>query len=225
MSIITRIIIIVFGIFILNLILYSFSKDYRFFIKKIKNNNEVIYIEWKQINDKVNNSINKKIEKINFIPKIEKKNNEKEILKKEVILWKNYKDILYSFSKYRLVKLDLESNLFDLTNEYPDKYYEYYSPELTLYFFTTKNYEEVRDIMRVISYELPYKINEVNNFLDNSFYINLKDNINDKNIRIVISIKNITFWLKIKKNSYNEIKKILNEMKIKNKKSISNKIS
>jgi len=79
MSIITRIIIIVFGIFILNLILYSFSKDYRFFIKKIKNNNEVIYIEWKQINDKVNNSINKKIEKINFIPKIEKKNNKKEI--------------------------------------------------------------------------------------------------------------------------------------------------
>jgi len=217
MNIITRIIFIIFVIFVLNIILYSFSKDYRFFIKKIKNNDEVVYIEGKQINDKINTPINEKVEKVNSIPKIEKKKNENELLKKEVILWKNYKDILYDFSKYRLVKLDLESNLFDLTNEYPDKYYEYYSPELTLYFFTTKNYEEVRDIMRVISYELPYKINEVNNFWNKSFYINLKDNINDKNIRLVISIKNITFWLKIKKNSYNDIKKILNEMKLKKK--------
>jgi len=99
-----------------------------------------------------------------------------------------------------------------LTDEYPDDYYEYYSKDLTLYFFTTKSYEEVKNIMEVISYEVPYKINEINNFLDKSFYINLDKSISDNSIRLVISYKSITFWLKIKKDVYNDVKEKLKQI-------------
>jgi hypothetical protein len=61
-----------------------------------------------------------------------------------------------------------------------------------------------------LEYELPFKINPVNNFWDNSFYINLNDDINDNIIRIVISNKWIVFGLKMKKNEYNLIKEKLN---------------
>jgi len=201
MNIITRIIFFLIIVFILNIITYYISEDYNFFIKKIKNSNEIVYTKTNKINDEI------------IIPttwNVVKKNK---ITTKEIVLWKNYTDIINAFSKYKMKKLKVETSLFDLTDEYPDNYYEYYSKELTIYLFTTKSYEEVKDIIKVISYEVPYEINEVNNFLDKSFYINLKKEIKDNNIRLVVSKKNITFWLKIKKNVYNDIKKILNKMK------------
>jgi|TARA_Y100001960_G_scaffold324040_1_gene403572 hypothetical protein len=68
------------------------------------------------------------------------------------------------FSQYDLKKIELNSNLFDLTNEYPDDYFEYYSKDLTLYFFPTKRYNEVYDIFHVLTFELPIELNKVNNF-------------------------------------------------------------
>ncbi|MDP2396498.1 MAG: hypothetical protein Q8S84_07630 [bacterium] len=68
------------------------------------------------------------------------------------------------FSSYSINKLHVNSYLFDITDEYPDNYYEYYSKDLTLYLFPTKTYKEVFDIFSVLSTELPFKINEVNNF-------------------------------------------------------------
>jgi len=224
MNIFSKIIFFLIIIFTLNIILYYSSEDYKFFIKKLKKSNEVIYTkEDVNISDNIdeNNLKSKKITLKESTVKENKSNtiqiSRKKKTKKETILWKNYKDILYIFSKYNLSKLEIEWNLFDLTNEYPDNYYEYYSPNLTLYLFTTKSYEEVKDIMKVISYEVPYTIKEINNFEDKSFYINLKENINDNNIRVVISRKNIVFWLKIKKNSYNDIKEILKKDKINTK--------
>jgi len=224
MNIFSKIFFFLIIIFTLNIILYYSSEDYKFFIKKLKKSNEVIYTkEDVNISDNIdeNNLKSKKITLKESTVKENKSNtiqiSRKKKTKKETILWKNYKDILYIFSKYNLSKLEIEWNLFDLTNEYPDNYYEYYSPNLTLYLFTTKSYEEVKDIMKVISYEVPYTIKEINNFEDKSFYINLKENINDNNIRVVISRKNIVFWLKIKKNSYNDIKEILKKDKINTK--------
>jgi hypothetical protein len=60
--------------------------------------------------------------------------------------------------------LELNSNLFDITDEYPDNYFEYYSKDLTLYLFPTKTYKEVYDIFSILKDELPYNINEINNF-------------------------------------------------------------
>jgi len=130
-----------------------------------------------------------------------------------VILWKNYIDILDLFTNYDLQELELNTNLFDITSEYPDNYLEYYSKDLTLYFFPTKNYKDVYDIFSVLEYELPFKINELNNYWDNSFFINLNQDINDSFIRIVISNKWVVFWLKIKKNEYNQIKEKLNTLR------------
>jgi len=51
-----------------------------------------------------------------------------------------------------------------LTDEYPDNYFEYYSKDLTLYLFPTKNYNDIKGIFNVLSYDLPFSINEINNF-------------------------------------------------------------
>ena len=66
------------------------------------------------------------------------------------------------------------------------------------------------DIFSVLSDELPFSIKEVNNFWNNSFYINLNNDIEDRFIRLVISNKGIVFWLKIKKTEYDLVKQKLN---------------
>jgi hypothetical protein len=68
------------------------------------------------------------------------------------------------FSSYDLKELEINTTLFDITTEYPDSYIEYYSKGLTLYFFPTRTYNEIYDIFKVLEYELPFKINPVNNF-------------------------------------------------------------
>jgi hypothetical protein len=53
-------------IFIVNLVFYFLSDDYRFFLKKIKDTNQIVYLEDKVINDNDNDkvTINKEEEKI-----------------------------------------------------------------------------------------------------------------------------------------------------------------
>lgn len=211
-------IIFLISIFIVNLIFYFISDDYRFFLKKIKDTDEVVYLEEKTYNDELDNEILEDAELVNT-----NKNNEKIFelkednwvieLKSEVVLWKNYKKIINLFSIYKLNKLEINTNLFDLTDEYPDNYFEYYSKDLTLYLFPTKNYSDLYDIFSVLSDELPFTINEVNNFWDNSFYINLDEGIEDRFVRIVISNNGVVFWLKIKKTEYSLVKEKLNLLK------------
>ncbi len=208
--------------FVLNIVFYYNSSDYRMFLKWLKSS-EVVEKEegdlvnikqkleeqkevWKQKEEK------EKKEEVEI--KYDEPEKEEDIKKvKEVKLWKNYLDILKLFSKYELEALEINTNLFDITNEYPDNFFEYYSRDLTLYFFPTKNYWEVLEIFEVLELELPFSLNKANNFWTKSFYINLDENIDDSIVRIVIEHNNITFWLKIKKNEYNNIKKILEKLK------------
>jgi len=139
-----------------------------------------------------NKEIEQKFEFINFREKIKLTNIENNILK--------------SLKKYKLKNVELHSRLFDLTWEYPDEYFEYFWKDITIYFFWNKPYNEIKDIFDVLTYELPFKINEVNNFGTNSFYINLDWLFEDNYIRLVIKKSNRTFWLKIKKELYNKIK-------------------
>jgi len=60
------------------------------------------------------------------------------------------KEILFLFKDYNFTKLYSHSALFDLTSEYPDKYFEYYSPEATLIMFSTKTYAQVKELLQVI---------------------------------------------------------------------------
>lgn len=207
------------GIFIVNIAFYYTSTDYRNFIKRVKTESEKTDIK---------DDFTKKTDNLFFSGKLEEKineNNKKEnnikneerqvaptIAKEEVKLWKWYQDILNMFSEYDLRMLEVNANLFDLTNEYPDSYYEFYSPKLTLYFFTTKNYKEVHDIFDVLQLELPFKINSLNNFWEKSFYINFNNDLNDA-VRMVILYKWIVFWLKVEKNEYNNIKKRLQNLR------------
>lgn len=210
--------------FITNLILFNFSEDYKFFIKKLKNPDSVIYVKDSELLDEIDNKKGKNI--INSITwsfinntwvttgntwilntwNIDSKNMTSTW---QVILWKQYQNILDKFSYYNLWKLELPWSLFDLTQEYPDDYYEYYSKNLTLYFFVTKSYSEVLDVFQVLTYDLPFTINKTDSFWDSSFFINLKWSEKEWYIRIITSIKGFVFWLKFKKDQYDKIKEIL----------------
>lgn len=208
-------------IFIVNLFFYFLSEDYRFFLKKIKDTDAIIYLEEKEISDKIEKEVIewwqviKSSRKNETIFKI-KEDTEKIELKEEVSFWKNYKEVINLFTLYDLKKLEVNSNLFDLTDEYPDNYFEYYSKDLVLYLFPTKSYNQIFDIFSVLENELPFSLHEANNMWSASFYINLNEDIKDRFVRIVISNKWATFWLKIKKTEYDLVKEKLNLLKIKN---------
>ena len=206
-------------IFIVNISFYFLSEDYRFFLKKIKDTNEIVYLDDKNINDDLEPNIPEGAEFVKLSNENEKIFEIKEdtwsvSLKKEIVLWKNYRKIIELFSVYRLIKLEMNSNLFDITDEYPDNYFEYYSKDLTLYLFPTKTYTDLNDIFSVLEDELPFSINEVNNFWDNSFYINLNNDIEDRFVRLIIANKWVVFWLKIKKTEYDLVREKLNSLKI-----------
>lgn len=246
-----KILFFVVFIFLLNVLLFFFNKDYKFFIKKLKNPWNNIYVDEKDINDNLSfsdsiieekyidiisdkrnklllekeknkvknilkNDIDKEInintrkveleEKLKNI--IKEEENKKEI-KQEIYLWKQYLNILDLFKKYDTYKIKIHTSLFDLTNEYPNKYFEFYSDEVTIYFFPIGSYKEMYEIFDVLTYDLPFSIKEVDNFWDKSFYINLDEEVSDNNIRFIISNKWILFWVKVQNDEYNNIKKIL----------------
>lgn len=219
---IVLIILFLVGIFITNIFFYYTSSDYRDFLKRVKvestntwNLNDFSpeipwktnYFSWiiQNTEEKKSDEIEKNKQNINLDNNSEKK----EVVK----LWKWYQEILNIFSWYDLKKLDVPVNLFDLTNEYPDEYYEYYSPKLTVYFFTSKNYNDLYDIFKVLQLELPFKINSTDDFWEKSFFINFNDDLNDSVVRLVIVNNWIVFWLKFDKNEYNNVKQKLQTLR------------
>lgn len=203
---IIKILFFIILIFFINLFFYYTSSDYRFFLKKIKDKDQVVYLEEKVVDDSFSLPENIQQDDVVVIENKPIEENKDIQIEREVVLWKNYQEIKSLFENYDLRYIEIHSNLFDITDEYPDDYYEYYSNALTLYFFPTKNYSQVLDIFNVLEYDLPFEVNQVNNFWENSFYINLKEDIDDSYVRLVISYKGVVFWLKIKKDTYNDIK-------------------
>jgi len=123
-------------------------------------------------------------------------------------------ELIELFISYWLKEKEITkvSTLFWITNEYPYKYKEYASSDnkITLYIFDEdRTYDDILNIFDVISYNMYFKIKKINNFWDSSFYINLDWEYDDNYTRFVFSYKNRIFWLKIKKDIYNEIKWLL----------------
>jgi len=251
--------------FVLSFILFYFSKDYRIFLYKIKNDEyyfvsnswvlvsslevaninstsdlkfvssesddaykvDILEIEknksfndnkkLKQIDNNILLDSQNKIEVSNkkssleleksFNDKILENNESSDKIKlvkiKSLDLEKKFLNI---FQEYSLSLLEIHTRLFDLTSEYPDEYKEYYSEDLSVYFFWNKSYFEIKDLFNVLGDELPFTINEVNNFWEKSFYINLNNEFDDWFYRIVILYKNNTFWLRLNKSTYGNIK-------------------
>ncbi len=220
-------------LFTLNLAFYVLSEDYRFFIKKIKYSDTIVYDSTTAIDDsdteileisdtpgnvpiqkeeEVVQGDSEKLEVQNFTFLEELKKWKQEEVR-ELVLSKVEKDFLKLFQKYELQKLTKHASLFDITREYPDNYFEYYSKDIALYIFATKSYSDVYDIFEVLSEELPYNIKEVNNFGQASFYLNLKEVYTDDFVRLIFQYENRAFWLKIRKDVYNEVKQILDPLK------------
>jgi len=202
-----------------NIFAYIISEDYRFFLKKIKYQEEVVYDSGLIVDDTnrvkiidssasqvLNNSeIQSTWTWFNFLSELAGNNT----VKKDLIPL-SAEDIkfLERFKSFDLIELTTSSALYDITTEYPDPYYTYYSPELTVYIFPSKNYTEVKKILDVQTFELPFTINETNSFGISSLFINLKDTVDDGEVRILWETQSVTFWLKIKKDSYNTLKDI-----------------
>jgi len=217
------------SIFIINYVFYVVSEDYRFFLKKIKDSWGIVYLDQTKVKTEIDKKEENALKDIQII-EVNKKNEEifsineeDEVeLKDEVELWKSYKKILSKFATYDLKKLEVNTNLFDLTDEYPDNYLEYYWENLTLYFFPTKKYSDLVDIFKVLEYELPFIVKEVDNFGEASFYVNLDKDIQDRFIRLVISYEWVAFWIKVKKTDYDLVKAKLLLLKPKTKVKIIN---
>ena len=215
-----HILIALISMFFLHIVLYFSLSDYRFFWEKLKNSDEIIYVDTEdiQIHDSILSlwaePISTTTPTEDIITDILETSDETEsniVPTRQVVLWEKYLNVLQALRAYEFQELESNTNLFDITDEYPDYYYEYYHPDITLYLFPTKRYEDIQDIFSVLAIDGVFDLNEINNFWSQSFYINLDDSVNDGQVRLVIQQDGITFWLKIKNSEYNTIKDILLE--------------
>lgn len=222
-------------VFIANIGLYYVSETYRSFLQNIKNEDKNIIasdeysIEPSEITNTLNKELNEELDKeISLKYKeygiVEKEENTqgkieeiasikiKNVESKQLKMSAYEKEILFLFGEYNFTKLNSHWSLLDLTSEYPEEYFEYYLPDLTLIFFSTKTYNQVKEVFEVEQDNWNYKLNEVDNFWDESFYLNFDPGFDDWYIRIVFTKKWKVFWLKISKNEYTSVKNILKSL-------------
>ena len=195
-------------LFGLNLIMYWFNEEYRFFVKKLKYSGEGTQITDEIISIDADNDLPNEISVVDPEPQEVRVDVPEQ---KDLELWDAEKRILSRFFSYDLERVEIKQSLFDLTSEYPDDYFEYLGLEgdMILYLFPAREYESIREIFDVISYDMPFTLNEINNFWEASFFINVDEEFNDDFVRFVVKSTNGVFWLKIKKDLYNDTKEIL----------------
>lgn len=202
-----------------NIVAYTLSEQYRFFFKKLKYSDEVVYenqnisdgdtteitASWAQWEITSSNAFFDALSRIEII----KKTPEDQLEPMDAL--EDY--IVSEFQKeFDLQKLEIHSNLMGITTEYPDPYYEWYSAEVSLFVFSTKSYTEVLDIFEVLSDELPFSLKSVDNLADANTYINLDSSQDDGYVRMIFEYQNHAFWLKISKDSYNAVKALLESL-------------
>ncbi len=211
-----------------NIIAYSLSEDYRFFLKKMKYSGEIV-TDSKIIDDSEKYELITEIsddgtvvvqaEEIDpdvfFLDVLKWTSDDKEQDEEDDTelpeLFRAEQRVLDDFREsFILTPVNIPWNsLFWITDEFPDTYREYTNSHFSLYMFPSKSYKEVLKIFEVLRFELPIELNKVDNFGSASFYINMKEGHEDDSIRIVFEYENLAFWLKIKKDSYNSAKEIL----------------
>lgn len=216
-------------LFVWNIGLYQYNEDYRFLLKKFKYKEDAQVIEDAQINDDytlweidVGNTIksstggNQVLTQLDETAKedyksftgadLVKKNPQNE---EQLELSTEGKKLLELIGEGKITRVENHASLFDMTTEYPDNYLEYSSEDLTMYFFPTKSYDQIIDIFYAISQGLPFSLNKNDAFGEKSFYINISKDFQDEYVRLVVLYKKEVFWLKIKKDYYNDVKKSL----------------
>lgn len=221
---------VVLALFVGNIFFYNMSEDYQFLIKKLKYKEDVKVITQDDINDNYTlewpaSGVTSDIDE-SFTDLDDDTQNQEDTTtpdsnvsaedpeEKMLVLSQNGKDMLnLLWGENTYVQATSLASLFDLTTEYPDEYLEFKSQDTSIYYFGNKKYSEVVDIFFAISQWLPFTINKSNTFWEQSFFINLNPEFNDDVVRIVFESKKEVFWLKIKKDRYNAIKKSLEALK------------
>ena len=211
-----------------NIIAYSASEEYRFFLKKLKYPEELVYEDTGLIDDSERllgwdssswwsqRAVDVEPSSTEWMTFLDALSGKQIIRKDEKALpdtTASEEYFLSLFSTFNPGKLETYSNVFGVTTEYPDPFHEWYSAGVSIYAFSTKSYDEVRNIFQAISFDASFELNEVDNFWERSLYINLDEAISDNHVRIVLEYENRAFWLKIRKDRYNEVKEILNALR------------
>lgn len=212
-----------------NIAAYVVSEDYRFFLKKIKYQNDVVYdnqiiddterlilINNPDISDDENTQIVVNQQWVTFLDALSW-----DIVQQEAETLPNITleelEVLDTLSEVFVLRENQEGEiLFWITDEYPDLYREYTNAHMSLYMFSTQRYTPIKNIFEVLSFELPIELNEVNNIWDASFFINMSSGFDDGLVRIVFEHQNYAFWLKIKKDNYNRTKNALEQLQAQN---------
>lgn len=204
------------SLLVLNIAIYFLSSDYRFYVKKLKY--WELPVEENQIitdNYSIENSKN-----------CDCSNNENVLSNTWVLTssweltwtwestastwWIETLSNYFSWIVFTPKTYDEYFKIFDITDEYINKYETYVSENIEIYYFPESNFDELYGFFETISFEFPITLNRLNNFWQRSFYVNKKEN--DDFVRLVIKYDNKIFWLKIKNNYYNEARKILNQL-------------
>lgn len=222
-------ILIVSFVFLLNIGLYFYSDSYSFFLKKIKYWEETSLVDkwlitddyllnniWdnlscdceqicQQNNENQNTNTENTIQNVDDLVK-----NEVEIQKQDYDKINNF---MQRFASYNLSEkaYDEYYKIFDVTDEYPNKYVTFSNNDLEIYFFPYSKFDDLYNIFDLLKTDElvlnKFDLNKTNNFKKQSFFINFKTQ--DDFVRLVIDDWNILFWLKMKKSYYWDIKKIL----------------
>lgn len=198
----------IFSIFLVNLLLYYFSTDYRFFLKKLKYwNDTVVHVETNTLTDEYVVEKNLPVDE-----KILENTSVKNNLNKEYTISEVDKEFSNYFSWYTLGTVKNNENLLlKITEEYPDKYAFYEGNDLSLYLFWMKSFDSMYDFFDVISYDKAISLKKMKLYWMKAFFINLDKS--DWFVRFIIEYKNNIFWIKIKKTKYNLVKEnILNKI-------------
>ncbi|MDD5213049.1 MAG: hypothetical protein PHG82_01355 [Candidatus Gracilibacteria bacterium] len=192
-------------LFILNLLVYYTSSDYRFFLKKLKyGSDELIYTDSRPLSDEYVIRNNVPIETMSS-------SGSSKDTSVDYKLDDTDKEFISYFSGSVVEKAVVENSLFAITEEYPDKYTFYKGENIDMYFFGIKSFDSMYDFFDVLSYDNPISLKKFKLNEKKSFFINLDKS--DSNVRFVLEYKNHCYGFKIKKSQYNLVKDtILNKM-------------
>ncbi|MCT4617708.1 MAG: hypothetical protein N4A38_05870 [Candidatus Gracilibacteria bacterium] len=205
--------------------LYYGSEDFRVIIKGIKhgdNSNKIEVTDEIKIPEnnvsvelpKIEKAEPAVIENISETPNNSENNSEDNAVIETKIISDSEQSFLDKFNEYSLTHNDIALPLFGVLRDFSSPYETYSndSGDLTIYFFGKYDYNALKTYFSDRKEVINMSVNEVNNFGDNSFYLN-SDGNNTGKTRIILKLGEHAYAVEVNKKNYNNIKTILLNLK------------